>query len=53
MERAYGRFERVLGLPVAVEESGAEASYKRGVLRISVPRSTPVAGIKRIEVRRG
>jgi len=51
MERAYGRFERVLRLPVAVDETGAEASYKRGVLRISVPRSTPVTGTRRIEVR--
>ena len=53
MERAYGRFERVLRLPVAVDEASAAASYKRGVLRISVPRSTPVTGTKRIEVKRG
>jgi HSP20 family protein len=50
MERAYGRFERALRLPVSVSEDGAAASYKRGVLRISVPRSTPVARTRRIEV---
>lgn len=50
MERAYGRFERALPLPAAVDESGAEASYKRGVLRIRVPRSRPVADSRRIEV---
>jgi HSP20 family protein len=53
MERAYGRFERALRLPVTVDEAGAEASYKRGVLRISVPRSTPAAGTRRIEVTGG
>ncbi len=50
MERAYGRFERALRLPVSVSEDGATASYKRGVLHISVPRSTPVARTRRIEV---
>lgn len=53
LERAYGRFERALRLPVAVDDAGAEASYKRGVLRVSVPRSTPVATTGRIEVKRG
>ena len=51
MERAYGRFE--LRLPVAVDEAGAAARYRRGVLGISVPRSTPVAKTRRIEVMRG
>jgi HSP20 family protein len=50
MERAYGRFERALRLPVSVSEDGAAASYKRGVLHISVPRSTPVTRARRIEV---
>jgi len=50
MERAYGRFERALRLPVLVSEDGAAASYKRGVLHISIPRSTPVARTRRIEV---
>ena len=53
MERAYGRFERVLRLPAAVDEAGAEARYRRGVLSISVPRSTPVARTRRIEVMGG
>ncbi len=50
MERAYGRFERALRLPVSVSEDGAAASYKRGVLQVTVPRSTPVARAGRIEV---
>ncbi len=53
MERAYGRFERALRLPAAVDETGAQASYKRGVLRISVPRSRPAPTSRRIEVQPG
>lgn len=39
MERAYGRFERALRLPVAVDENEASANYERGVLRIRLPRA--------------
>ena len=52
MERAYGGFERAVRLPVPVEESRARASYKRGVLHISLPRSQ-VQKAHRIEVERG
>ena len=38
-ERSYGRFERVLALPFAVEEDKAEASFKNGVLSVTLPRS--------------
>jgi len=36
-ERYYGRFERVIPLPFEVEK--AEASFKNGVLTISLPKS--------------
>jgi HSP20 family protein len=49
-ERAYGRFERAIPLPTPVEESRAGASYKRGVLRITLPKS-PRAQARRIEVK--
>ncbi|MEQ8234092.1 MAG: Hsp20/alpha crystallin family protein [Gammaproteobacteria bacterium] len=39
MERAYGSFERALRLPVAVDESGGRASYRRGVLHVHLPRA--------------
>lgn len=39
MERAYGRFERALRLPAPVEEDGAEARYRAGVLTITLPKS--------------
>ena len=39
MERAYGRFERSIPLPSEVEESGAAANYKNGVLSITLPKT--------------
>jgi len=38
-ERYYGRFERVIPLPFEVEEDKAEASFKDGVLTVSLPKS--------------
>jgi HSP20 family protein len=38
-ERTYGRFERVVALPFAVEEDKAEASFKNGVLTVTLPKS--------------
>lgn len=38
MECAYGSFERAIQLPVAVDESGAKAKYRHGVLRITLPK---------------
>lgn len=52
MERAYGAFERAVRLPVPVEESGATARYRRGVLHLSLPRSAAHRA-RRIEVRSG
>jgi HSP20 family protein len=38
-ECAYGRFERAIPLPEEVESTKAQASYKKGVLRIMLPKS--------------
>src|SRR3954462_14242992 len=38
-ERYYGRFERVIPLPFAVEEDQAEASFNNGVLTVTLPKS--------------
>lgn len=38
-ERYYGRFQRVIPLPFAIEEDKAEASFKNGVLTITLPKS--------------
>lgn len=38
IERSYGRFSRTLTLPQAVKSEGAKASYKDGVLKITLPK---------------
>jgi HSP20 family protein len=49
-ERYYGAFARQIPLQ-DVEEDKAEASFKNGVLTISLPKSeTPRAGVKRIAI---
>jgi HSP20 family protein len=49
-ERYYGAFERQIAFD-DVEEDKAEASFKNGVLTISLPKSeNPRAGVKRIAI---
>ena len=49
-ERYYGSFQRQIALE-NVEEDKAEASFKNGVLTISLPKSeNPRAGVKRIAI---
>ncbi len=50
LERAYGAFERVVPLPVRVEASGAEATYRRGVLTVTLPKETAETG-RRIPIK--
>jgi HSP20 family protein len=38
LERAYGIFERAIHLPAEVRQDQAEASYRRGVLCVSLPK---------------
>ena len=49
METAYGHFERVVSLPAEVDELKAKAKYKRGVLKIMLPKVTP-SKRKRIKI---
>ncbi len=49
MERAYGRFQRLIPLPQPVREEGARARYRRGVLEITLPKLQP-QGRRRIRV---
>lgn len=52
MERAYGSFERAIPLPAEVEEGQAKAQYRRGVLRIRLPKSRQTRA-RRITVQSG
>ena len=47
MERAYGRFRRLLELPVACDTRRIAARYEKGILYITVPRVSERRGQKR------
>ena len=49
LECAYGSFERSIPLPLAVDDAAAKASYRRGVLDITLPK-VPQPSAKRITV---
>lgn len=42
MERSYGSFERTIPLPTEVDESKAQAEFKNGVLRLTLPKKPGV-----------
>ncbi|RKZ27524.1 Hsp20/alpha crystallin family protein [bacterium] len=42
IERSYGKFERRITLPCEVEENKVKATYKDGVLTVTLPKSEKV-----------
>ncbi len=44
LECAYGSFERAVPLPCPVEEGGATATYKNGVLKVELPKKQAEGG---------
>jgi len=50
MQCAYGCFDRVIPLPVAVLADQAKASYKNGVLKIDLPKAQPGKS-NRVEIK--
>ena len=38
-ERAFGSFQRTIAIPGEVDESAITASFKKGVLKIDLPKS--------------
>jgi HSP20 family protein len=52
MERSYGSFERVLSLPEDADQEGIAATFKNGVLKVTMPRiAAPQAHVKQIEIQ--
>jgi HSP20 family protein len=52
MERSYGAFTRAMRLPAAVEASKVTASFKDGVLTVTLPK-TPAAKGTTIPIKAG
>lgn len=50
VERSYGSFSRSIQLPAEVDTGKVEASYKDGVLRITLPKAK-AAAVKKIQVK--
>jgi HSP20 family protein len=50
VERSYGSFSRSIQLPAEVNSDRVDATYKDGVLKITMPK-TKVAATKKIEVK--
>jgi len=51
-ERFYGRFERQIPLPVDVDEDRVSASFKKGVLYVTLPKTAEaVDRVKRIPIK--
>ncbi|GLG02644.1 heat-shock protein Hsp20 [Alicyclobacillus hesperidum subsp. aegles] len=44
MERYFGQFSRTVPLPTAVDDTGAKASYRNGVLEVRIPKSQRQTG---------
>lgn len=51
-ERSYGSFRRVLPVPAEVDEAKIEASFRKGVLTVALPKSEEARKkVKRIDVK--
>jgi HSP20 family protein len=53
-ERAYGAFQRAIGLPAEIDAAKVEATFEKGVLRVRLPKIAPAhAGAQRIAIKSG
>ncbi|MFN3727052.1 MAG: Hsp20/alpha crystallin family protein [Allosphingosinicella sp.] len=52
-ERFYGRFERRIQLPSNVDESGAKADFREGLLTVTLPKSAEAERGRRIPINGG
>jgi len=54
MERSFGSFHRVIPLPAEVDDTKVKAEFKKGVLKISLPKTAEAqAGRKKIDIKSG
>ena len=54
MERSYGSFKRTLSLPEDADQDSVKATFKRGILTVTMPRKAlPKTDVKQIEVKGG
>lgn len=52
MERSYGSFQRTLSLPEDADQDGVKATFKNGILNVTIPRKAlPKPEVKQIEVK--
>lgn len=50
-ERSYGRFERRIGLPKGIDRDGANATFRNGVLTVTLPKTEAAnENIRRIPI---
>ena len=52
-ERFHGRFERSIAIPCAVDEAGAKADFRDGILTVTLPRSAEAERGRRIPIAGG
>jgi HSP20 family protein len=54
VERSFGSFERAIALPEGIEADKISASFKQGVLKVTLPKTVKAKeSAKRIEVKPG
>ncbi len=46
-ERRYGMFERSIALPNGIDANGAKASFKKGVLKVTLPKTAEAQSSRR------
>jgi HSP20 family protein len=52
-ERSYGRFERMIELPAAADEDKIKASFRKGLLKVTIAKNGKAPGTRRIAIDKG